>query len=286
MLVAEALALVLCELTVEQRRELAAPLVGTRVVGLMIAADADKLRGAAWGQRHPGNTAIFWPPQFAGDADLKISRALACAVAGAMDAAGIRMTQALVSNRKAAIIPVLESAGFSCLADLAYLNWEAAATVPQPGEPQNLAFEPFADSQRGRLLELIESTYEGTLDCTAMNGQRPLDEVYDGYRATGDFRPANWQFVRHEGRDVGVLLLADHPAAEHVELMYMGVVPAARGRRFGREIVRHAQRLAFAAGRQRIVLAVDAENVPAIRMYHEAGFVSWDQRTVFVRFLA
>jgi len=33
-------------------------------------------------------------------------------------------------------------------------------------------------------------------------------------------------------------------------------------------------------------LAVDAENIPAIKMYNETGFVAWDRRTVFVRFAA
>ena len=48
--------------------------------------------------------------------------------------------------------------------------------------------------------------------------------------------------------------------------------------------MRHAQQLAHAAGVERIVLAVDAENIPAIKMYNETGFMAWDRRTVFVRF--
>ena len=35
---------------------------------------------------------------------------------------------------------------------------------------------------------------------------------------------------------------------------------------------------------ERIVLAVDAANEPALRMYRTAGFESWDQRSVYVRF--
>ena len=37
----------------------------------------------------------------------------------------------------------------------------------------------------------------------------------------------------NDGRDVGVLLLADHPRARHWELMYMGLVPEARGTGLG-----------------------------------------------------
>ncbi|MEX2093295.1 MAG: GNAT family N-acetyltransferase, partial [Pirellulales bacterium] len=190
--------------------------------------------------------------------------------------------QVLLPDRNAAIIPVLQAAGFACLADLLYLTWEAAATPDPVGGP--IEFESYHDSQRLRLIALVEKTYEATQDCAALNGKRPMDEVLEGYRATGAFRPENWLFVRAAGEDVGVLLLADHRAAKHWELMYMGLLPSTRGRHFGCEVVRHAQRLASAAGADRIVLAVDAENHPAIKMYNETGFTAWDRRTVFVRF--
>jgi GNAT superfamily N-acetyltransferase len=89
--------------------------------------------------------------------------------------------------------------------------------------------------------------------------------------------------VRHADQDVGCLILADHPRYENMELVYMGVVPEGRGQGWGIEVVRHAQRLARRAGRQRLVLAVDASNQPAIRMYASAGFQAWDQRRVYYR---
>ena len=39
------------------------------------------------------------------------------------------------------------------------------------------------------------------------------------------------------------------------------------------------------AERKRLVLAVDAANEPALRMYAAAGFQAWDRRSVFVRVL-
>jgi ribosomal protein S18 acetylase RimI-like enzyme len=194
------------------------------------------------------------------------------------------MTQILVNDCHFAILPTLEQAGFGRLTDLLYLNWESAPIpAAAPGE---LTFEPFRVTQRRRLSEVVEATYEDTQDCAAMNGRRPMAEVLDGYQATGVFSPDNWLLVRAGGADVGALLLADHRAARHFELMYMGVVPSVRGRGFGREIVRAAQRHARAAGAERIVLAVDAENLPAIKMYNDTGFTAWDKRTVLVRFVA
>jgi mycothiol synthase len=82
-----------------------------------------------------------------------------------------------------------------------------------------------------------------------------------------------------------VLLLADHPSARHWELVYMGIVPQARGRGWGRQITQHAQFLARRHNIERIVLAVDAANSPALAMYRSAAFEPWDRRTVYVRFL-
>jgi ribosomal protein S18 acetylase RimI-like enzyme len=79
--------------------------------------------------------------------------------------------------------------------------------------------------------------------------------------------------------------LADHPAARHVELVYMGLIPPARGRGWGRQIVLQAQQMANRLDRDRIVLAVDAANEPARAIYSAAGFKAWDQRSVFLRFL-
>ena len=80
-LTADALALALSELTPEQRREIAPRHSGGAVECLMVALDGGESRGAAWGQRQPGNTAIFWPPQLGRDADPNAARRLSCAVA-------------------------------------------------------------------------------------------------------------------------------------------------------------------------------------------------------------
>jgi ribosomal-protein-alanine N-acetyltransferase len=64
----------------------------------------------------------------------------------------------------------------------------------------------------------------------------------------------------------------------------MGLVLEARGRGYGVQIARKALETAKRAGADRVVLAVDAANGPAIAMYRGAGFTEWDRRTVYVRF--
>jgi ribosomal protein S18 acetylase RimI-like enzyme len=141
------------------------------------------------------------------------------------------------------------------------------------------AFDP---GQKSRLAELIERTYEGTQDCPVLNGVRTTDDVVAGYRAVGEFRPENWLIASDRERDVACLLLADHPAFDQLELVYLGVIPQARGSGLGYVLTRHAQWMARQAGRGKLVLAVDADNAPALRLYAQAGFQSWDRRSVLV----
>jgi ribosomal protein S18 acetylase RimI-like enzyme len=172
---------------------------------------------------------------------------------------------------------------FRRLAELIYLTCEASRFPRERTAFADLTFVIYDNSHQARLKQLIERSYDGTLDCAGLNGIRDIENVITGYQATGTYRPENWLIVRAGETDVGVLLLADHPKAGHWELMYMGLVPDARGRGWGRQIAQHAQWLAGRAGVERIVLAVDSVNEPALRVYRHSGFEMWDRRAVYVR---
>lgn len=286
----EALSLVLCDLAPSQRQEIAAtffessntsPIAGG---GLFVALRGEQLCGAAWGQLQSGNTAIFWPPQLTpGEMDQTACQ-LARSVTAELDRVRVAMAQALLPPADGTHVHVITAVGFCHLADLLYLSWEAGQFGVPAHTGREIEFAAYQTSQLERLSTLIERTYEGSHDCAALNGARRIEDVIAGYRATGVFRAENWLIARHAGQDVGVLILADHPHARHWELVYMGLAPEARGRGWGRQITQHAQLLAERAQVERIVLAVDASNESALRMYRTAGFQSWDHRCVYVRF--
>jgi ribosomal protein S18 acetylase RimI-like enzyme len=288
---AEALSLVLCDIAPSQRREIAASLLESSAgpielagAGLFTAMRGEQLRGAAWGQRQPGNTAVFWPPQLVPGEGEQTAYGLAVATVHELNRAAIGMAQVLLPVGDSRHVDVIRAVGFSQLADLIYLAWETSQIAAPPSSNHELQFAAYHKSERGRLAALIEQTYRGTLDCAALNNARGIDDVIDGYEATGVFHAENWLFIEHSGQDVGVLILAEHPQARHWELVYMGLVPEVRGRGWGRQITQHAQILAQHANVERIVLAVDAVNDPALRMYSMAGFHAWDKRRVYVRF--
>jgi GNAT superfamily N-acetyltransferase len=285
----EALALVLADLAPSQRHDVADSLLRNTNDAdlthepLFVALRGGELRGAAWGQRQPGNVAVFWPPIILAGEDERTAVALANAVVRELDLAAVDLAQSLIVAPSAATIQVLQHVGFRHVTDLLYLSCDATR-FPTAKPSCEIEFEEYRTTERDRLMRLLECSYEGTLDCTALDGARNMDDVINGYQATGTFSPRNWYFARASDEDVGVLLLADHPPARHWELMYMGLVPEVRGRGWGRQIAQYAQWLARGARAERLLVAVDAANSPAAAVYHNTGFESWERRAVFVRF--
>ncbi|HYO25206.1 MAG TPA: GNAT family N-acetyltransferase [Lacipirellulaceae bacterium] len=256
--------------------------------GLIVDDPADP-QAAVWVQATPGNTAVVWPPLPAAPA----AAALLRAAAEFVDGASIALAQIIVANDDGYPSEIFAEAGFPKLANLRYLYADTSARGDRPflldrawmAPSAPLEFHPHGGADAA-LQPLIERTYIGSQDCPALDAARTVADVVAGYRCQGEHMPQHWYVVttkEPQRRHVGVLLLADHPSANNWELVYMGVVPEERGRRHGESIVRFALDAAGRAGAQRVVLAVDAANGPALEMYRRAGFSEWDQRTVYAR---
>ena len=72
-------------------------------------------------------------------------------------------------------------------------------------------------------------------------------------------------------------------AADEAEILTIAVDPAWRNRGVGRDLMReHVQRAAL-AGAGTLFLEVDADNVPAIKLYHRFGFVKVGERAGYYR---
>jgi ribosomal protein S18 acetylase RimI-like enzyme len=252
------------------------------IEGLFVARRGDALVGAVWVQFQPGKTASLLGPAVGAGEPAATADALLAAALGQARSRPLELIQALVETDAGEPADRLRAFGFNWTADLLYLVSETAAFPTSP--PQNeLTYEPYSNGQRQRMTRIIERTYQETRDCPALNGRRDVDDVLAGYAAVGAFDPARWLFARHGSRDVGCLLLADHPGDDQWELVYMGLEASARGRGWGFQLARHAQWMTACAGRPRLVLAVDAANAPALSVYVQAGFSAWDRRSVLVK---
>jgi mycothiol synthase len=194
---------------------------------------------------------------------------------------GGRLVQSLVPGDAPTPQSLLLRSGFRRLTELLYLH--KPIRRPPPAElPAGFTWVRFDESRHDRFADTIAASYVDSLDCPGLSGTRSMREVMAGHRAAGAFDPDLW-FLLHDGTsDVGVILLSVIPESGHLELTYLGVPAASRGRGFGDLMVRHAIATAFARGFDTLTLAVDSGNAPALRLYQRYGLRRSHARTAFV----
>jgi ribosomal protein S18 acetylase RimI-like enzyme len=115
-----------------------------------------------------------------------------------------------------------------------------------------------------------------------VNGVRTIEEVIAGHKAQGIHDPQLWWLARSAGQPAGVLLLTQMPDAPELDVIYVGVVPEARGRGFGLELVLKAIYETRLAEQRQLTLSVDARNEPARHLYRKVGFETHEQREVLL----
>lgn len=266
-----------------------------RFVLLAAAADAttDSLPLAAvLAECLPGRTSVVTPPQVAGNLNPEdqslLARELLLALESQMIAEGTLLAQAITPTRTDEATARFLAAGYALAGDLLYLGADLSLKIPHylPGNLLSpLELIPHSPADFERWIPLLDHTYRHSLDCPAVDGLRPTRDVLIGYRDIGRPRDDWWFILRHSGRDVGCLLIADHSPAKHAELVYMGLVPEMRGRGWGVFLAQQARQIAVASGAEYLVLSVDAANTPALRHYQSAGFQFWEQRTILIKSL-
>ncbi len=285
---AEALRLVFSRLAEEDRRRqletylAATPGAELSFSGLLGARRQDRLVGAVFSQIQPGRTATLWPPRIVSDEPAATAQKLLGAACDRLARRQVCVAQVLLETESPSDVATLLKGGFERLAKLLYLV-SPQVEFPNHPPPGPLDFQQYSAANHRRLAGVVEATYDRTLDCPRLNGVRRIEDVLAGYRATGVFDPRRWLIVRHDNRDAGCLLLADHPEDGNYELVYMGLAASARGRGWGTHIARQAQWRTRQAGRPRLVLAVDAANEPALKIYTAVGFRAWDRRSAYVK---
>lgn len=188
---------------------------------------------------------------------------------------------------------MLRQARIRRLTSLLYMCWEACETSPE-SQPEDLPaagaifWEPLVDSPTAwaRLASVVERTYISSLDCPEVSDLRNPEDTLTAYRLAGTWRADLWFLLRSREQEIGCLLLADRPADNCVELVYMGLVPEQRGQKLGRYLVEKAKGVTRELARSRLVAAVDIRNWPAIRVYEQAGFRSVARADVFQEILS
>lgn len=254
--------------------------------GLLAAVSANRLLGVAFYAVQSDRTGDVWPPVLAEGSPDHVSDALLEEVARRLDAENAWIGQSVLEPERASDRAKLARGGFGHIADLLLMECPLGA-LPRDdrGETpalQSGAFEPGRNELQFE--RVLAETYVGTLDCPGLDRWRTPREALVSHRLAGEHNPALWRIYCDErGDDVGLLLATAHSAESAREVVYMGVVPGARGRGFGRAMLRDALGRALEAGCRSMRLAVDARNAPARKLYAACGFVEIARRSVHAR---
>jgi ribosomal protein S18 acetylase RimI-like enzyme len=180
--------------------------------------------------------------------------------------------------------------GFIELGPLEYLR--------RPGEESNAPGQPPSEvriralcdlsptSQVDVLIEVLNRTYVGTLDCPELAGLRETRDVLESHFAVGRHDPRLWWIAYGQDHPIGCVLLNPMPDGAKLDLVYLGLDANCRGRGLGRWLLRWALWHGARRGVMEVTCAVDSRNVPAVRAYRREGFSTCSVRRPYVRSLA
>ena len=239
---------------------------------LWIAEQDGKILQSLLGVNNPGRTILLLsPPQPEAGPSEHLLKSLVDSLCRTAAAQGVHLAQALLDPQDAVTQRAFYGSGFRLMAELIYLQTEIRSALPGPQLHAGDQWVNYSPSTHELFRRAIQATYQDSLDCPALNGMRDIEDVIEGHKVAGEFDPGLWFVLVRGDNPIGVLLLAISRRHDQMELVYLGLAPEARGKQIGALLMRQALTLAFQHKRARLTLAVDARNVPAIKLYYRHG---------------
>ena len=209
-----------------------------------------------------------------------LSRTIAAASIAALED-NLAFVQAMMPENSCAAAKAVTDAGFTHLARLVHMTLDAKA---HPGEiDQRISWLAGGQYEEKLLEHVISSTYEGSLDCPALTGLRPVSDIIAGHKSSGIFTPQCWWIAHFDGHPSGCLLMNDSSSSEQFcEIVYLGVVPQFRGKGIAKAMIAKASAEALRRGKSKIRLAMDDANIYAKRIYVGCGFATTSVQLAYI----
>lgn len=243
--------------------------------GLWVSYTAGRLSGAIWVQCLPRQMAQLWLPLPSVAAEH--THALLRAAYQWVTTQHMRLCHLTLSSQTTETEALLSEHGMQRLVCLEHLTGSSHRRLAM-NETRPLSLQPFAALTQTEQLALLAAVGHDSLDSRALRNVLSENELLAGFYQQAPQAPQHWYAVGYQGVTVGVLLMAPRPDLERWELMLMGLTPDWRGKGLGRSLLNKALELAQQAGAPDVVLAVDDVNLPAKRLYQQAGFVRYAQQ--------
>lgn len=234
----------------------------------------------------PGRTAMVFASRVSSPDQLASVAGVIARACESLVERHVTLAQVLLDPGESADREAFLQAGFIDLATLNYLERPIPATRSprhEPTWPPNAWVVPYQSDLRTSLLEVLQATYEDTLDCPGLRGRRRVEDIFEGHRAAGFFDPALWHILLLDDAPAGIALLNPSADRRSIELVYLGLIKSARRRGIGKQLLRHALHSLVGRNERTIHLAVDECNGPAISLYKREGFRMVQRRRAMIR---
>lgn len=227
---------------------------------------------------------LMTPPRMRPGVGSKHVAALARGILVDAEKAGIRLVQALIDSSHRAVQRILVESGFAEIAELVYLSRQVRTPLAGRLMSEKHRLWNYTPVTHDRFSACIERTYIDSRDCPGLSGRRDMEDIIAGHKAAGEFDPNLWTLVSDQsGADVGVILLNRLARREGYELVYVGLVPEARGAGLADALMRTAFNQLAEEGGGTVITACDASNSPARKLYSRHGFGYLYSRHALVR---
>lgn len=236
----------------------------------------------------PGRLAtLMIPGRLVADAGQAAATDMLNAAADVAAERGNHLIQCLLSLEDAAAVrSALFAADFALLARLRHMERPLHDAPPPAAPAEGLNWRTYDGSTAPRFRDVIERSYEGSLDCPKLSSLRSVDEAIESHRTTGYFKPHRWLLIEVDEQPAACALFNEMPLRAGLELVYMGVVPRFRGRGLGARLLKRGFALAHHEGFSVVDVAVDESNRPAIDLYCRVGFRTGVLREAWARVLS
>ena len=231
----------------------------------------------------PGRTAIaMFPAPRAQSTEAEDQRRLLAAALEQLTDRRLHYVQALVEPEAGDKREVLQANGFAHLTQLIYLRRSASSSGFRGAGDREVTWIAYDRQCHDEFAQMLLATYEGSRDCPELTGLRPIDAVIASHQAAGEFDPALWELAGIAGEHAGCLLLSRLTHGPLMEVVYLGVAPAWRGRGVGKLLVRRALEQCRRVGARELTAVVDCRNDPARQLYAHFEFKPTATREAYI----
>jgi ribosomal protein S18 acetylase RimI-like enzyme len=257
---------------------------GVDVNGVWVAERGGRIEWAMLPVVSPGRTMLLLTPtRLLRHTPARSLVALTNAICQEYGSRDVQLAQLLLDPDQPDVRNAYASASFSSLAELVYLRRPIRGAVEPATIPTGLELRPYSFDADELFRRAISRSYSGSLDCPGLNGVRDIHDVLEGHKGSGEFQPHLWHVLLEGGEEHAVLLLNRSVHGDTMELVYLGLVPAARGRGISDVMMKLALQLTAADGKNELTLAVDSRNAPALKLYFRHGLQRVGSRLAMLR---